>query len=448
MIFPEDFIASIKTAESFDEKAFIQIHSEPPPVSVRVNRKKNIQSFQSHLHIPWCETGYYLPERPKFTLDPLLHAGCYYVQEASSMFLEYVLKQVVDFHTSIKVLDLCAAPGGKSTLISSLLNQKSFLVSNEVIRSRVNVLKENVTKWGDANVIITNNDAVDFHKLENYFDVIVVDAPCSGSGLFRKDAKALEEWSEENVIHCSRRQQRILEDVIPALKQDGILIYSTCSYSVEENENIINEILQLGFETKNPEVPEVWGVVKNESGFRFYPNKVKGEGFFISVLKRVKKQVNVNDDENYDLSNANIEKLTDDEIQVVKQWIDENTKVDFFKKGPMLFASPQNMFSDLEFLSSALKVIKAGVYCGEVKGKNFIPSHELALSTIIHPDLQEIAVDEESALNYLRKKEIETDSKIKGWALVKYKEHNLGWIKVLENRINNYYPMEWRIKSL
>ena len=186
--------------------------------------------------MPWCEYGFYLNERPVFTFDPLLHAGAYYVQEASSMFLYEVLKQTCD-DTNKKVLDLCAAPGGKSSLMSSYF-KNSLLVSNEAIKQRANILYENLTKWGSANVIITNNDAADFKRLENYFDVIVVDAPCSGSGLFRKDAEAINEWSIKNVELCNQRQQRILADVYPALKQDGILIYSTCSYSKEEDEDI------------------------------------------------------------------------------------------------------------------------------------------------------------------------------------------------------------------
>src|SRR5436190_11131836 len=184
--------------------------------------------------VPWSSSGFYLNERPIFTLDPMFHAGAYYVQEASSMFLEQALKQTVDLSQPVKVLDLCAAPGGKSTLIQSLITTESLLVSNEVIKTRVNILSENITKWGAANVIVTNNDPRDFQRLPGYFDVIVIDAPCSGSGLFRKDPAAISEWSRDNVILCSQRQQRILADIMPALKPGGILIYSTCSYSQEE----------------------------------------------------------------------------------------------------------------------------------------------------------------------------------------------------------------------
>src|ERR1044071_5586576 len=189
--------------------------------------------------IPWTEYGHYLSQRPSFTFDPLFHAGCYYVQEASSMFLEQALKQTIDLSKPLRVLDLCAAPGGKSTHILSLISKDSLLVSNEVIRSRAKILKDNIVKWGYSNVVVTNNDPKDFQRLENHFDVIVVDAPCSGSGLFRREPEAIEEWSINNVQLCCQRQQRILADIIPALKGGGILIYSTCSYSPQEDEQIV-----------------------------------------------------------------------------------------------------------------------------------------------------------------------------------------------------------------
>ena len=243
--------------------------------------------------VQWSSNGFYLQKRPSFTLDPLFHAGAYYVQEASSMFLEEALKQTVDLSQPIKILDLCAAPGGKSTLIQSVINNESLLVSNEVIKTRVNILSENITKWGAANVIVTNNDAKDFQRLPNYFDVIVVDAPCSGSGLFRKDREAISEWSEQNVHLCSQRQQRILADVLPALKEDGVLIYSTCSYSEEEDEQIADWLVEeFKVQSLKFKVEEEWGIVEtqsskqNASGYRFYPDKVKGEGFFIAVFKK------------------------------------------------------------------------------------------------------------------------------------------------------------------
>src|SRR5436189_839521 len=203
------------------------------------------------------------------------------------MFLEQALKQTVDLSRLLKVLDLCAAPGGKSTHLLSLISNESLLVSNEVIRSRANILTDNIVKWGCSNVIVTNNDPRDFQRLENYFDVIVVDAPCSGSGLFRRDPEAIEEWSEQNVALCSQRQQRILADVLPTLKNGGVLIYSTCSYSREEDEEIYNWLRnELKVESLKLKVEENWNIIQSEGGYRFWPDKVKGEGFFIACFRK------------------------------------------------------------------------------------------------------------------------------------------------------------------
>jgi 16S rRNA C967 or C1407 C5-methylase (RsmB/RsmF family) len=297
---PNSFLQSLENIEGFDLNAFAAVHEENKALtSIRFNPNKKINVQDSVLQIdakiPWSTFGYYLKERPSFTKDPLFHAGAYYVQEASSMFLEQALQQTVDLNNSIKVLDLCAAPGGKSTLIQSLISKDSLLVSNEVIKTRVNVLAENITKWGAANVVVTNNDPRDFQRLDSYFDVIVVDAPCSGSGLFRKDPDAIREWSLDNVELCSQRQQRILADVKEALKQDGILIYSTCSYSRAENENIAEWLItENGFEAIQLQVKPEWNIVEtityetNAFGYRFYPDKVKGEGFFIAAFKKTK----------------------------------------------------------------------------------------------------------------------------------------------------------------
>jgi len=245
MQLPEKLLRSLEGIEGFDKEAFEKVHQSGEQVtSIRINPLKlsNVRHETSmkdfthdsrltvHDRVPWSQYGYYLDQRPSFTFDPLFHAGCYYVQEASSMFLEEALKQTVDLSQPLKVLDLAAAPGGKSTHIQSLISKDSLLVSNDVIRSRSKILKDNTIKWGGDNVVVTNNDPKDFARLENYFDVIVVDAPCSGSGLIRRDPEALGEWSENNVQLCSQRQRRILADVWPSLKKEGVLIYSTCSY--------------------------------------------------------------------------------------------------------------------------------------------------------------------------------------------------------------------------
>ncbi|MCH5597279.1 RsmB/NOP family class I SAM-dependent RNA methyltransferase [Niabella ginsengisoli] len=294
MQLPLSLINSLTDIEGFNEDAFVDVHQSGRQItSLRRNphkiRKDSLDShFKDVLDQPvtWSQYGHYLSQRPSFTFDPLFHAGCYYVQEASSMFLEQALKQTVDLSKPLKVLDLCAAPGGKSTHLQSLISNDSLLVSNEVIRQRVNILKDNIIKWGSSNVVVTSNDAKDFSKLKGYFDVIVVDAPCSGSGLFRKDGNAINEWSENNVMLCNQRQQRILADVMPALKEDGVLIYSTCSYSKDENEDITNWLAnEFQIANLKLEIKPDWNITEvktfsNHYGYRFWPHLTKGEGFF------------------------------------------------------------------------------------------------------------------------------------------------------------------------
>ena len=283
---PEALLTELQHIKRFDKHTFIEAHQHDPVTSIRLNQDKITGLFQEQKKVPWCTEGRYLPERPVFTLDPLYHAGAYYVQEASSMFTGYLLQQIIKDHKGLRVLDLCAAPGGKSTHIASLLDNESLLISNEVIRARATILDENMTRWGHMNTWVTANDPRDFGKLHGYFDVVVADAPCSGSGLFRKDKKALEEWSEANVQMCSERQQRILADIWPAIKQDGILIYATCSYSRKEDEDILDWLAgQFEAEAIHVDIPAEWGVVevksnKGLSGYRFFPDNVYGEGFF------------------------------------------------------------------------------------------------------------------------------------------------------------------------
>jgi len=401
--------------------------------------------------IPWSSWGYYLSERPSFTFDPLFHAGAYYVQEASSMYLEQALRQTVELSRPLKVLDLCAAPGGKSTLIQSILPEDSLLVSNEVIRSRAGVLQENMIKWGAAGVVVTNNDPADLGRLENYFDVIVVDAPCSGSGLFRREPEAIEEWSPDNVQLCHQRQQRILSDIWPALRKDGVLIYSTCSYSKEEDEEILDwMITALGATSCQLQVDPAWHIVESQSekggyGYRFYPDKLEGEGFFIAAVRKEE-----GDTFTYPKSKRQgIEKLSRKDVEELKGWVKEVEALSFFRHEDMIRALPAALMEDLSYLQSFCYLKKAGVLLGKPSVKEFIPEHELAMSTMIGEQLSAVELSREEAIGYLRKDELRmAGDKLqgaRGWTLVRYQGQNLGWIKVLPNRINNYYPKEWRI---
>jgi len=452
---PKELLRSLKGVKGFDEEAFINVHESGGRVtSIRVNPyKPSVVSRESsagdishdsrlmiHEKIPWTEYGYYLASRPSFTFDPLFHAGCYYVQEASSMFLEQALKQTVDLSQPLRVLDLCAAPGGKSTHLLSLISKDSLLVSNEVIRSRANILNDNIVKWGCSNVIVTNNDPRDFQQVKNYFDVIIVDAPCSGSGLFRRDAEAMEEWSEQNVALCSQRQQRILADVLPSLKNGGVLIYSTCSYSKQEDEEIV-DWLKEELKIKNEEliISSEWNIVQSDVGYRFWPDKVKGEGFFIACFRKED-----GDDAEIYLPKVKAEKFSNKEIEILNGNVNTDG-LSFLRDGKNIHAIPEKLLVEIDFLFSKLRVVNYGTKIGEIIKDKLIPDHALALSNIISDKIPRLELDHDQAIQYLKKKELNLQPDKKGWSLVTFQGHPLGWINILSNRINNYYPKELRI---
>ena len=455
---PPALITSLQTAKGFDEKAFSEVHESGEQItSIRFNPEKIFNDQQSVINIqldkiPWSSNGFYLSERPSFTADPLFHAGTYYVQEASSMFLEEAIKQTIDLSQPIRVLDLCAAPGGKSTLIQSIISKNSLLVCNEIIKTRVNILSENITKWGSANVVVTSNDPKDFQRLPEYFDMIVVDAPCSGSGLFRKDPEAIDEWSLNNVALCSQRQQRILTDILPSLKHGGILMYSTCSYSEAEDEEICDWLLS------NPEnslsgiqlqIKNEWNIIETNSkeynapGYRFYPDKLKGEGFFIAAFK--KEGIASSSNEKKSKPKNKHELPGKNEIDIIKPYLKNADTLSFFKWQDEVIAVPASIINDVFLLQASLYLKKAGVKIGTIIRNELIPDHEFALSKLICDTLPSISVNKEMALQYLRCQEIKTDTQLKGWALIKFQNNVLGWVKLLPNRINNYYPKSWRI---
>ena len=448
MQLPIALLRSLDGVEGFDKEAFIKVHeSEERVTSIRTNpfkksetRNPRLPDEQVKSKIPWADHGYYLETRPSFTFDPLFHAGCYYVQEASSMFLEQALKQTVDLSQPLKVLDLCAAPGGKSTHVLSLISKESLLVSNEVIRSRANILTDNIMKWGCSNVIVTNNDPRDFQRVKNYFDVVVVDAPCSGSGLFRRDAEAIEEWSEQNVELCSQRQQRILADVLPSLKNGGVLIYSTCSYSKQEDE-LICEWLRNELKINNEEliISPDWNIVQSKGGYRFWPDKIRGEGFFIACFRKEE-----GDNEDIYLQKVKPGKFSNLEMEILNQ----NVKTEglaFLRHEEIIYAVPEKLLSDINFLSSKFRVVNCGTKVGEIIKDKLIPDHALALSNIISDKTSRLKLDYEQAIQYLKKKELKLETDKKGWTVVTHQGHDLGWINILPNRINNYYPKELRI---
>jgi 16S rRNA C967 or C1407 C5-methylase (RsmB/RsmF family)/NOL1/NOP2/fmu family ribosome biogenesis protein len=454
MVLPIELVESLALAPGFNKEEFVDVHERRESLtSIRFNPLKPVNISSTEFisgNVPWSSGGYYLSQRPFFTFDPLLHAGAYYVQEASSMFLEEAIRQTVDLSRSLTALDLCAAPGGKSTLIQSLLNKESILVSNEVIKTRVTILEENLIKWGGVNRIITNNDPKDFRKFPELFDLVVIDAPCSGSGLFRRDPELVKEWSPGNVEMCSQRQQRILADILPSLKEDGVLIYSTCSYSVEEDEEIADWLISaFGMEPLELNIKEEWNIVKSHTekggfGYRFYPDKLKGEGFFISCFRK-KQESHDSEGASYSSrKSSKLEKATKNELLLVNEMVNTDGLL-CWKLGERILAIPEVQEKLLVELMNGLYIRNAGVSLGKPSAKELIPDHELAMSTICREGIATMELKKEDALQYLRREEVKLDGNLRGWALATFKNLPLGWMKVLPNRINNYYPKEWRI---
>lgn len=455
---PSSLLAGLQGLPGFEREAFGQVHAAGEAVtSLRLNPAKLHNAEQTEkvwqqlkatpvTRVPWCQYGYYLPQRPSFTLDPFFHGGAYYVQEAASMFLEHAMRHTCDESAPLKVLDLCAAPGGKSTLLQSFLSTNSLLVANEVIRSRAAVLADNISKWGATNVVVTNNDPRDFARLPGFFDVMVIDAPCSGSGLFRREPEAVAEWSPENVALCSQRQQRILADAWPALKENGILIYSTCSYSKEEDEDILDWLAEHFDATSLPlPLDPSWQIVTTLSdkrkceGYRFYPDKIKGEGFFLACFRKGMEAARL------PRQRDKLTPLPRRERDKLQPWIRDMAPLYFLEHQGEVLIFPQTIAPAVSVLQQQLYLRKAGVKAGQLAGNTLLPDHQLAMSTLLTDTVPQVALNLEQALQYLRKEDPAVPTPVKGWALMQYDHMPLGWAKILPNRINNYYPKELRI---
>lgn len=469
MELPESFSASISPLlGSEDFSRLVSALSEEQPVSIRLNPrfKPSVSRFAlaQSTPVPWAEQGYYLSERPSFTFDPLFHAGCYYVQEASSMFVEQALKTYVK--RPVLMLDLCAAPGGKSTHLLSLLPEGSLLVANEVMRNRSQILAENVVKWGSPDVVVTNNDPADFAPLEQLFDVMLTDVPCSGEGMFRKDPVAVSEWSPENVEICRQRQRRILADIWGSLKPGGLLVYSTCTYNTHENEENVAWICrELGAETLPLPIPDSWCVTGNLLGgdfpvYRFLPHRTVGEGFFLAVIRKHGEwQETCLADDMQRLRSAKTARgkkgkavpagLSKESLAVAKSWVHNADAYAWITADTAVSVFPQRYQALLPRLQQHLRVLLAGVEVGQQKGKDCVPQHALALSSLLEPSVFPVSeAGYEQAIAYLRKEAVvlPADSP-RGYVLLTYQGVPLGFVKNIGNRANNLYPQEWRIRS-
>ena len=455
MSLPAPFEASMRQLLGDSYDSFREALLGEPAVSIRLNRSK-CMCTPEYEPVPWASDGYYLSERPSFTFDPWLHAGCYYVQEASSMFVEQAVKQhLADAHVA---LDLCAAPGGKSTLLRSLLPDECVLVSNEVMRPRAQVLAENITKWGHPRCIVTSNYPADFTPLSELFDLILVDAPCSGEGMFRKDEVAVAEWSPENVALCRQRQRDILTDIWPTLRPGGLLIYSTCTFNTQEDEENVRWMqAELGAELLPVATDAAWGITPSlvpdvPHAYRFLPGRTRGEGFFLAALRKPEAPSASHPAEARAEKKGKKTKEKRPAMPIpaeCKAWLTQSQSYLYRAEGTEVVALP----ADMEFLHATiarqLHILQAGISLAELKGRDALPSHALAMSTALCSDaFVRCELSYTDALRYLRREAIALPADTpRGFVLVTYRTVPLGFVKNLGNRANNLYPNEWRIRS-
>ena len=439
---PKKFIESVNDHYGHESADFIDSIDLPPRTFLRVNPEK-IQFDLSLGQIPWCKNGFEINKRPLFTMDPAFHAGGYYVQDSSSMFLEQIWKTHIGSEEPLRVLDLCASPGGKSTHLLSLMNDNSCLVSNEVIGSRASILRENIIKWGYSNVIITNSDPKAFGETTGVFDVVLVDAPCSGEGLFRKDLKAREEWSVSNVELCTARQQRILADVWPCLREGGVLIYSTCTFNRYENEDNLRWLSeQFDIEPLSVDLKESWKIEKSETGrvlgYKFLPHRVSGEGLFLSAVRKLEFE--------RPIKTKGI-KLHRKKIDL-SIWIADSKGFETIDFDNQVNFCNSLTLETILLLKGRVRSIQSGFPVGVIISQKLKPSPLLPFSINLNQEVINLSYTE--SLDFLCKKEISIrdleGERSAGWQIYGFQGLAFGLAKALPNRLNNYYPKEWRIR--
>lgn len=428
----------------------------PASVSVRMNPFKECKAFEGN-PVPWSMHGLTLPDRPVFTLDPLFHAGAYYVQDSSSMFVGHVFRGIlpaVDLPSDrpLRVLDLCAAPGGKTTDLAASLREAAgdgfLLVANEVMNSRAGVLAGNVALWGDPHVAVTSDDPKAFAALPGFFDVIVADVPCSGEGMFRKDAQAVEQWSEDNVALCQARQRRIIADVWPALAPGGMLIYSTCTFNRLENDSNVKWVeAELGAECVFGDyvTDDFKGLIRTECGCSLVPGFVDGEGQYCSVLRKGRGSCA----DGTPRQGKNMRMTRAPKKEQVPKSVERlvNVPCSFRTRGGTVVAVPSGITADVASLGEALHVLAAGCAIGMLKGSDLVPDADLALSLIFASDaFPRVEVDRNVALAYLHRDALTFPEAPKGYLTIVYDGLPLGFVKNLGNRCNNLYPQGRRIR--
>ena len=443
MKLPEEFITQLRGLLPDEWEALAEaISTTEPSVAVRVNGARGVEVPEGCRRVPWCGEGFYLNDRPSFTFDTDWHAGRYYVQDASSMFITHVIRHFI--HEPVRYLDLCAAPGGKTTAAIQALPQRSLTVANEIVPPRARVLADNVVRWGNPRCVVTSNAPAHLGKMTHFFDVIAADVPCSGEGMMRKDDEAVAQWSPALVEQCAQRQREILADVWQALRPGGLIIYSTCTYNRQENEQIAEFIVnELGASSLEVPIEADWNIHPAIGSschcYRFMPHRVDGEGLFMAVFRKdgdgSRQDVRVK------------EKTAKKSDETGKTWLAALDEYVIDQQEDIYTAVPQDIRRDVAALRSSLNVLHAGVELATVMGRKTVPHHALAMSTARAADAFPICeVDYLAALRYLRGESITVEGP-RGHVLIAHQGAVLGFANNLGNRANNLYPKPQRILS-
>lgn len=437
-----------------EAEALLASLDEEASVSVRLNRRKTETppaSLPIGEAVPWAKpVGFYLDGRPAFAADPLWHAGVYYVQEASSMLLRLVAPLLGE--EPLCALDLCAAPGGKSTLLLDLLPEGSTLVSNELVRSRAQILAENIQKWGGVHSVVTSTEPQRLGRLREQFDFILVDAPCSGEGMFRKEEEARRQWTPGLVESCARQQREILDDIWPALAPGGLMVYSTCTFNRQEDEDMISYLIEeLGAEpVALPELPEpiTPSSLSPYPCYRMMPHRLRGEGLFMAVVRKPDAEVGSARSKPTRSKSKPNPKLP----QEVLRWLSPELRADVTLQSlpdGTLTAIPSALYPIVEALQGAkIPILTSGIPLAEVKGRDFLPLPALALSVGLDEEaFPRAELAQEEAIRYLAREAVTLSADTpRGLVLVTYEGYPLGFAKHLGNRTNNLYPQAWRIR--
>lgn len=429
--------------------AFLEAMDGEPSLSLRYNPFK-LDGYEGGERVPWSECGVYLDERPSFTLDPRLHGGGYYVQEASSMFVEVAIKSYLErVEGRVRALDMCAAPGGKSIALATLIGSRGVVVANEVISQRAAILKENVIKWGTGNIIVTSSDPKQFSDMDGMFDILLIDAPCSGEGMFRKNRDARDHWSLANVELCEARSKRIIADAISSLREGGLLIYSTCTFNRSENENTVSWIRD-NFDVEGFDIGSVDSsiTVTEASGvdcYRFLFHKTRGEGLFLAAMVKggdatrseppLKKSKKTTPGE-----------LSAKDVKELRSWFKDGDNKEFITApDDTIYGVDSSDKPFVEWLRGRVNLRYSGVELGKLFKGELKPSHALALYYNLSDRVNRCELSREDAIDYLRRKDIPLGDMVMGLNLLCYEALPIGFVKRIGGRYNTYLPQNMKI---